>query len=1005
MRNDRQAATNAATCCYQIYKLGAPVEDLRLATTTDYLQQCYTTLEISLQPNQQPGQVHSPLPSSGVDLKNLSADCCESAKHLREELEALKKSPGGGRREAVAKLLQRKRKAKEIQMLKERLEKNQRTLDTIVLTDVRQTILALSSRQDNQYSNLPQRLSKLSDDLASCRVSAAGTFKTVIDDVKLHFDRTVQALMVSQAQQQKLKERQDRYFESLRFDDINVRRNEIFDHSHKTFDWIFEDKLSRSWDSLSDWLRRGHDVYWINGKAGSGKSTLMRFLVNDQRTSHALNIWADGSNYIVLTFYFWLSGSKLQRSMKGVLCSLLHQITSTNSKLLEELFQTNELISRKRTIGDWSLKELKDVLQSVVESENRTGHICIFLDGIDEFDQNDDVRHLLDLIEGLTKFENTKFCVSSRPEAYIEKRLSQYNKLRLQDLTADDMKSCISNTLDDVYKLCPSKSIETKDIKKFTRLMTEKADGVFLWVHFALRSLLKGLRNEDDFQVLLMRVEELPSEMEQLYEQMWRRLNGDEMRYQHEASKYFSYHEYFPMSLFEMMVVLQEDIQKAYMQDLRPQNATLLADKCDILRTRILTRCAGLLEVVTVIDDTESGYITSPPAKNFSAGDSEIKEAESTEAMFPNSGTQPTGDEDSRSVLSRLPISQSRASNNSVGERRVAYPDLQQYQSLKVNFLHRTARDFLLDTKAGRAIAGETPESRDERFANVMRARMSALLQRLKRFGNVSVEDIISSIGKYDSEYEIDLIRSLRQVCMALRNPGSRFRDITQGKFWRWDGTDFSGRAAYYGCIKYVQYFIEREFEYVSPYYRGFLFHSAVKNLVAIQHAHRKIQLASWLAQNGAEVRTKQWGFFVETPFERLLKEIMGLETSIPAMTTQALQLVEKLCPANLKSTDRYIVFEDVEAEKLEVQNNGARRGYLYTEMGANSLYRLATYKLARHPMFASKIRYVSPLPKSGPFLVLTQRGTSYFEYRRVEDYDVHPKLIVRTSTGRSRQL
>ena len=159
------AATIAATSCYQIYKLGASIEDLRLADTSDQLYQCYTTLNSSLQPN----QASSPLPC-GIDLKSLSAECCDSAQILHKELKALQKSAGEGRRKAFTKFVLRKRKAGKLQMLKERLEENQRTLDTKVLVDVRQTILALSSRQDNQYANLYQTLSKLSENLASCRV-------------------------------------------------------------------------------------------------------------------------------------------------------------------------------------------------------------------------------------------------------------------------------------------------------------------------------------------------------------------------------------------------------------------------------------------------------------------------------------------------------------------------------------------------------------------------------------------------------------------------------------------------------------------------------------------------------------------------------------------------------------------------------------------------------------------------------------------------------------------
>lgn len=42
-------ATRSAKKCHQIYKLGSPIDDLHLASLSDELNQCYTTLENSLQ--------------------------------------------------------------------------------------------------------------------------------------------------------------------------------------------------------------------------------------------------------------------------------------------------------------------------------------------------------------------------------------------------------------------------------------------------------------------------------------------------------------------------------------------------------------------------------------------------------------------------------------------------------------------------------------------------------------------------------------------------------------------------------------------------------------------------------------------------------------------------------------------------------------------------------------------------------------------------------------------
>ena len=712
-------------------------------------------------------------------------------------------------------------------------------------------------------------------------------------------------LTINQAQQQELQKRQDQFLESLRFDDINARQNEISQSYPKTFGWVFDDDdVILPWDSLSKWLKHGHRIYWINGKAGSGKSTIMKFIAKDERTHHALETWSKDRSCLTLTFYFWLSGSKLQRSIKGFLCSLLRQIVINHSLALEKVLRNRELITWKRNIGDWSLDELKGLLYSAIESVHHDSNMCIFLDGIDEFDQDEDVQSLLDLIERLAKNQCTKLCISSRPEAYLEKRLSRYEKLRLQDLTKNDMQVCIRDTLSLVYEKCPSNCIEESDIDKFTTLMTRKADGVFLWVHFSLNSLLKGMKNEDDFGALLMRLEELPSGMEQLYQQMWHRLNGDELRYHQEATMYFSYHDFFPLSLFEMLVALREDVQEEYLQHLKPPNPAELARSCEILKTRVLTTCAGLLEVTSV-------------------------------------------DEDLRDRPLRL-----SDSKGTLEVRRTASDSLDRYHEMKVGFFHRTARDFLLNTNT---IVGKALQSCDDHLANYIKARMASPLQDFTKLHQVYVKWILH--GVRGTEQEIDLLTKCRQVCEALSEPDSR-RDITRSFFWKdADADDFAISAAYFGCKDYVQHLVSHTNRHVSPYYQGSLFLWAVFNLFRSPASSKKLELASWLAQNRADLFTKQWGWasIIEAPFETLLRQIIcgkgkrGVELISVQLATQLFRLVEEISVSASKSIDHSILSMHLD----RLTNLLSRYGSLdiqslRVEMGGDSLYALAIRRLVQ---------------------------------------------------------
>lgn len=66
------------------------------------------------------------------------------------------------------------------------------------------------------------------------------------------------------------------FLSSLHFPDMQLRQEAVKDAHSKTFEWIFreieEDNSVRQFPS---WPGGGNGVFWIRGKAGSGKSTLI----------------------------------------------------------------------------------------------------------------------------------------------------------------------------------------------------------------------------------------------------------------------------------------------------------------------------------------------------------------------------------------------------------------------------------------------------------------------------------------------------------------------------------------------------------------------------------------------------------------------------------------------------------------------------------------------------------------------------------------------------------
>lgn len=145
---------------------------------------------------------------------------------------------------------------------------------------------------------------------------------------------------------------------SLRFSMKTQRFDDVNDAHHETFNWIFQhpkdDPEGREWDDFVQWLEDGGGVYWINGKAGSGKSTLLKRICLHPRTKYHLNVWKGDLDLHIASFFFWSSGTSLQKSQMGLLRSLLYDILSKVPQLIPVLFpsQWGELYLQKLALPE-----------------------------------------------------------------------------------------------------------------------------------------------------------------------------------------------------------------------------------------------------------------------------------------------------------------------------------------------------------------------------------------------------------------------------------------------------------------------------------------------------------------------------------------------------------------------------------------------------------------------------------------------------------------------------
>jgi len=127
---------------------------------------------------------------------------------------------------------------------------------------------------------------------------------------------------------------------SLHYASMQDRLDSVLAAHRNTFEWVFSppSQSSHRWSNFVDWLRNEESVYWVNGKAGSGKSTLFRYLYYHTMTKHHLQAWAGNKPLNIEGFFFWNSGVADQRSQSGLLRSLCWQILSKHQAHIRNVF-------------------------------------------------------------------------------------------------------------------------------------------------------------------------------------------------------------------------------------------------------------------------------------------------------------------------------------------------------------------------------------------------------------------------------------------------------------------------------------------------------------------------------------------------------------------------------------------------------------------------------------------------------------------------------------------
>ncbi|KAI1087409.1 hypothetical protein F5B19DRAFT_74971 [Rostrohypoxylon terebratum] len=371
---------------------------------------------------------------------------------------------------------------------------------------------------------------------------------------------------------------------------------------------------------FTSWLRNESGIFHISGKPGAGKSTLMKFLYNNELTRKYLNEWSNGKEVILAKAFFWRLGNDTQ-TLISLIRSLLHQVLSTAKDLIPIAFpcRWEHVDFHGGSVVHLELAEIEQGLHNLVTDPRTFEHhkLVFLIDGLDEYQG----RHI-ELVNQLFNWTssntgNLKICVSSREWNEFMVGFSDCPKLRIHDYTRMDIMMMVHDQLSS--RLQYPTPISENNIISIATKIEFKAEGVFQWVCLVLNAVKDGILNGDDVQELNSKIDSFPSELEELYKQLFDSIHVKDRQKVFEIFRMVNYMElglHLPLFRVWFLNKLVDDPDYALKSKTQNVSDEEIATILQITRRQIYGRCKGFL---VVHDYSASPSFFGPPLSNNGA--------------------------------------------------------------------------------------------------------------------------------------------------------------------------------------------------------------------------------------------------------------------------------------------------------------------------------------------------------------------------------------------------
>jgi len=244
-------------------------------------------------------------------------------------------------------------------------------------------------------------------------------------------------------------------------------------------------------EEIRQWVSRqdGRNIFWLNGLAGTGKSTIARTVAREYYDQKRLGA----------SFFFSRGGGDVSHAGK-FFTSLALQLAATSPSLKHHIC---EAVAENSHIAHQSLRDQwrQLILQPLLRTTVRHPSLVIVVDALDECDGANDVRTILQLFAEVGTLNRVRLQVflTSRPEIPIRYGFYQVPDSAHQDFILHSISPQVINH--DIFLFFEHKFNILKQEQRLAedwpghqniRALVQKAAGLFIWAATAYRFVCEG---------------------------------------------------------------------------------------------------------------------------------------------------------------------------------------------------------------------------------------------------------------------------------------------------------------------------------------------------------------------------------------------------------------------------------------------------------------------------------------------------------------------------------